>query len=145
MSVYVKSGATVIRYGLLGLFLNLLFCASAISADSGRSGMLATGDDPALIANSHASAPADLKIDYMVSMVDAVNHNFMVTMTLEGVSDDTLVLKMPVWTPGYYWIQNYPKNLSVLEIRDAAGKEYPFVKTSKNVWKVATNGAGSLT
>jgi predicted metalloprotease with PDZ domain len=145
MSVNVKTGATVIRYGLLGLFLNLLFCVSATCAASISPGLPGTGDDPALTANSPASDPADLRIDYMVSMDDAVNHNFRVTMTLEGITKDTLVLKMPVWTPGYYWIQNYPKNLSRLEIRDAAGRECPLRKTSKNVWKVATGGAGSLT
>jgi predicted metalloprotease with PDZ domain len=96
-------------------------------------------------ATSAASAgPEDLRISYVVTTDDAVNHNFRVTMTLEGVSEDTLVLKMPVWTPGYYWIQNYPKNLSRLEIRDAAGRDCPFLKTSKNIWKVATGGASSL-
>ncbi|MDZ7635681.1 MAG: hypothetical protein U5L72_15115 [Bacteroidales bacterium] len=84
-------------------------------------------------------------IKYRVSMDDAVNHNFRVTMTLAGVTGDSILLKMPVWTPGYYWIQNYPKNLSRLEIRDAAGQTRAFRKTSKNAWQVATGGAGSLT
>ncbi len=145
MSEYVKSGATVIRYSLLGLLLNLLLCVPATPAGSISHGIPQTGDDQALIANSPASAPAGLKIDYMVSMDDARNHNFRIKMTLEGVSEDTVVLKMPVWTPGYYWIQNYPKNLSRLEIRDAAGRDCPFLKTSRNIWKVATGGASSLT
>jgi len=78
-------------------------------------------------------------------MDDAVNHNFRVTMTLEGISQDTVVLKMPVWTPGYYWIQNYPKNLSRLEIRDGAGRECAFTKTAKNAWQVYAGGADRLT
>lgn len=90
-------------------------------------------------------APSSLTIKYRVSMADALNHNFRVTMSLEGISADTLVLKMPVWSPGYYWIQNYPKNLSRLEVRDASGKERPAVKSSKNAWQVITGGAASLT
>lgn len=78
-------------------------------------------------------------------MEDAKNHNFRVRMIMKGDINDTLVLKMPVWTPGYYWIQNYPKNLSRLEIRDAEGRQCPFWKTSKNAWKVVTGGTGSLT
>ncbi len=96
-------------------------------------------------STSASAAPEDLRINYLVSMDDARNHNFRVTMTLEGVSDDTLVLKMPVWTPGYYWIQNYPKNLSRLEITDAAGQKCAFRKISKNVWKVVTGGAETVT
>lgn len=120
----VKSGAPVFCYSLLTQIVNLLLLISLTSTAS--------------------SATGDMRIAYHVSMDDAVNHNFRVTMTLDGVSTDTLVLKMPVWTPGYYWIQNYPKNLSRLEIRDAAGKECLYRKTSKNVWKVATGGAGTL-
>ncbi len=93
----------------------------------------------------HVSVSEDFRISYRVSMDDAVNHNFRVTMTLEGVSKDTLELKMPVWTPGYYWIQNYPKNLSRLEITDAAGQKCAFRKTSKNVWNVVTGGAETVT
>jgi len=97
-------------------------------------------------STSAASAgPEDLRISYVVSMDDARNHNFRVTMTIDGVTADTLVLKMPVWTPGYYWIQNYPKNLSRLKITDTAGRECPLWKKSKNTWKVYTGGAGSLT
>ncbi|MRR24496.1 hypothetical protein EG830_16105, partial [bacterium] len=107
--------------------------------------MNSSAGSPDSAASIAFTASEDLRISYLVSMDDARNHNFRVTMTLEGVSEDTLVLKMPVWTPGYYWIQNYPKNLSRLEVRDAAGTECLYRKTSKNVWKVATGGAGSLT
>ena len=125
MNSSLKSGTPYVRFVWTVQLVGLLLFSTATSA--------------AFVG------PEDLKISYVVSMDDALNHNFRVTMTLEGVSTDTLVLKMPVWTPGYYWIQNYPKNLSRLEIRDAAGRDCPFLKTSKNIWKVATGGAGSLT
>jgi predicted metalloprotease with PDZ domain len=92
-----------------------------------------------------AANDSGIDISYTVSMEDARSHNFRVSMTLEGLTADTLVLKMPVWTPGYYWIQNYPKNLSRLEIRNASGEECIYWKKSKNVWKVVTGGSGSLT
>jgi len=125
MNSSLKSGTPYVRFVWIVQMVGLLLFSTATSAAS--------------------VGPEDLRISYTVSMDDALNQNFRVTMTLEGVSTDTLVLKMPVWTPGYYWIQNYPKNLSRLEIHDAAGRECPYLKTSKNVWKVATGGAGSLT
>lgn len=118
-------GAASFSTGVLTLLISVLLSVSATSFA--------------------AAASEDLRISYAVSMDDAMNHNFRVTMKLEGVSKDTLVLKMPVWTPGYYWIQNYPKNLSRLEVRDAAGNACTFRKTSKNVWQVITGGAESLT
>jgi predicted metalloprotease with PDZ domain len=121
MNIHSRSSASAFRYGLLVLLLSLFISATA------------------------ASVPADYAIKYRVSMDDAANHNFRVTMTLEGVTGDSIMLKMPVWTPGYYWIQNYPKNLSRLEIRNAAGETCAFRKISKNAWQVATGGSGSLT
>jgi predicted metalloprotease with PDZ domain len=124
MNIKFKSGTPGYRYSLLTLIVNLLLLVSLISPASPATG--------------------DLRINYRVSMDDAANHNFRVSMTLKEVSTDTMVLKMPVWTPGYYWIQNYPKNLSRLEITDGSGRECPIRKTSKNVWKVATGGSGTL-
>ncbi len=143
----IRFGTVSLRFGLLALIVNLLLCVSVFSvAFTGCSarGTLITSAGSQDTPISSASLSGDLRISYRVSMDDAVNHNFRVTMTLDGVSDDTLVLKMPVWTPGYYWIQNYPKNLSRLEIRDTSGRECHFLKTSKNEWQVVTGGAGSL-
>ncbi|MHC1733608.1 MAG: M61 family metallopeptidase [Bacteroidales bacterium] len=143
----IRFGTVSPRYGLLTQLVNLLLCVSVFSVaitGCSASGTLIASAGSQDTAISSASSSGDLRISYRVSMDDAVNHNFRVTMTLDGVSDDTLVLKMPVWTPGYYWIQNYPKNLSRLEIRDGSGRECAIRKTSKNVWKVATGGSGTL-
>ena len=121
MNNHSKSAVSVNPYRLLALVVNLALCVST------------------------ALAQEDPGIRYKVSMEDAVNHNFRVTMTLEGVTGDSILIKMPVWTPGYYWIQNYPKNLSRLEFRDAAGETCAFRKRSKNAWQVATGSTGSLT
>lgn len=143
----IRFGTVSLRFGLLTLLVNLLLfvsvCSVALTGCSARGTLIASAgsQDTAI---SSASSSGDLRISYSVSMDDAVNHNFRVTMTLDGVSDDTIVLKMPVWTPGYYWIQNYPKNLSRLEIRDTSGRGCHFLKTSKNEWQVVTGGAGSL-
>ena len=117
MNIDSKSGRSVFQDSLPVLVLSLLLFATVTSAAF--------------------AGPEALRISYVVSMDDALNHNFRVKMTLEGVSEDTLVLKIPVWTPGYYWIQNYPKNLSRLEIHDAAGRECPeFEKLTKQKYNV---------
>ncbi len=85
------------------------------------------------------------RISFTVAMDDAIRHNFRVTMTLTGIQQDLTVLKMPVWTPGYYWIQNYPKNLSSLTVRDEDGNILTYEKTLKNAWKVKTAGVTTLT
>lgn len=165
MNILSGPDAILFRSRLLTLIVNMVLgfsVSSATLAGCTASVMQAASEgSPALVSPglpatatsstpiegciSPASLSGELIINYMVSMNDAVNHNFRITMTLDGVRTDTLMLKMPVWTPGYYWIQNYPKNLSRLEIRDATGRECHFLKTSKNIWKVATGGADKLT
>jgi|GEM_PF-5950122 hypothetical protein len=78
MNIKVKLGAPIFRYSLLTLIVNLLLLISLTSPASPATGAL--------------------RINYRVSMDDAVNHNFRVTMTLEGVSGDSIMLKMPVFT-----------------------------------------------
>ncbi len=137
-----RAGAVPFRDLFLTLTITLLLFASDASGICGASAGL---NEPGFTSGYPEVDPGHYTISYDVSMDDAVNHNFRITMTIEGVSEDTLVLKMPVWTPGYYWIQNYPKNLSRLDVRDAAGRECPFSKTSKNTWEVYTGRTDKLT
>lgn len=99
----------------------------------------------ALALISLAVNGADPDITFTVSMDDAANHNFRVTMTMTGLQQDYTVLKMPVWTPGYYRIQNYPKDLCCLTVKDDNGNLLAFEKTLKNAWKVSTSGVSTFT
>ena len=46
-------------------------------------------------------------IQFNVSVPDPSSHAYHVTMSLSKWNTDTLLLKMPNWTPGYYQLMNY--------------------------------------
>lgn len=78
-------------------------------------------------------------IDYVVAF-DTAHHYLDVTMRYSGEHPDTLTLKMPVWAPGYYEIQDFPKHLCDFASRDAEGNELEWVKQGKNSWRIVASG-----
>ena len=53
-------------------------------------------------------------------------------------------LMLPVWSPGYYVVQDYAKNVQDLVVRTSDGRTLEVTMPSKNRWRVATGGASSL-
>jgi len=83
-------------------------------------------------------------IKYTVSIEKPASHVFAVTLTYDDISGPYIELKMAVWTPGYYWIENYPKNVNNFDVKDENGKKLQWEKTSKNVWRVYCAGVKSI-
>lgn len=70
---------------------------------------------------------------------------FLVSMELSGVKQDTLVLKMPAWTPGYYQLLHFADQVSNFSASDAKdGSALNFSKSGRNTWKVATRKAAAV-
>ncbi|HOW08599.1 MAG TPA: PDZ domain-containing protein [Bacteroidales bacterium] len=83
-------------------------------------------------------------IEYTISMENPNNHYFHISLYFSGLKDDNTELKMPVWTPGYYMIMDYPKNVLNFRVTEASGKELLWKKTAKNRWKINTAGVKSI-
>ena len=56
----------------------------------------------------------------------------------------TLDLLMAVWTPGSYLVREYERNVEALTAT-GGGQPLPVDKTTKNRWRVTTNGARDIT
>jgi len=91
------------------------------------------------------SAQTAAPVVFTVSMPQPASHIFHITMRVTGLSGVTQDFKMPVWTPGYYRIIDYARNVTDLRARDAAGHELAFEKTTWNTWRVVTDGASTVT
>jgi predicted metalloprotease with PDZ domain len=77
-------------------------------------------------------------LSYTVAMPQPENHLFIVTLEINGLEEETLDLKMPVWTPGSYLIREYAR---LLQDFQAVGEDYqplPWQKKAKNHWQVDT-------
>ena len=71
---------------------------------------------------------------FTVSMEDPHTHYYHVVLRCEGLKGETQNFKLPAWTPGYYWIMDYAKNVLNFEAADGTGNPLYWVKTSKNTW-----------
>ncbi|UYQ94850.1 hypothetical protein MKQ68_07060 [Chitinophaga horti] len=94
-----------------------------------------------LLAASTLSArqkPAD--IHFTVDAQRPGSAYFHVTMICENTGKDALRVKLPAWTPGYYWLINYAKNVVNFRAQSAAGKDLRWEKTNKNTWSIAGKG-----
>jgi len=95
------------------------------------------------VAFAHTPLPQG-KISFTVSMENPASHSFHVEMKCEGIKKDTLSLKMPVWTPGYYQRLDFANNVENFRLVDAKGNEIRWKKVSGNTWQLENN-ANSFT
>src|SRR5260221_8832246 len=91
-----------------------------------------------------SDAAGSVKISYIVTFPEAQAHYAEVEMNISGLNQNSLDLKMPVWTPGSYLVREFSKNV---EFFRAMSKDKILVsaKTQKNCWHINTTGISSLT
>jgi predicted metalloprotease with PDZ domain len=86
---------------------------------------------------------AETKISFSISVLHPETQEVQVEMKLEGFTEDTLVLKMPQWMPGYYQIMNYAENVEELHCT-AAGKAVQVFHQKTNTWLIAKNTSAEV-
>ncbi len=88
---------------------------------------------------SHSLYSQKNSISFTVSMDDPSAHIFHVAMTCAGLKEDSIDLKMPVWTPGYYQRLDFANNIANFTAADHSGKMLGWRKVSGNTWRVANH------
>lgn len=89
-------------------------------------------------------AANNIKIHYDVTFPEAQAHYADIEMTISGLHQNTIVLKMPVWTPGSYLVREFEKNVEGFGV-NANGASLPFIKTRKNWWSIHIQGKTVIT
>lgn len=95
-----------------------------------------------LISGFRAAAAqnGDLKISYTVSLQNPASQQFRVTTEISDINQPRIDLSLPTWTPGWYTIENYAKNLLRFRVTDNTGKILPHTMSRKQTWNVDTRG-----
>ena len=96
-------------------------------------------------ATSAFAAKPDGTMAFVVSMEQPNTHLYHVVFHCDGLKGETQEFKMPVWTPGYYVIMDYPKNVVNFGAEDGANHALAWEKTAKNIWRVKSGEATSVT
>lgn len=81
---------------------------------------------------------------FTVSMDRPNSHYYHVVFRCDGIKAETLDFKMPAWTPGYYQIMDYAKNVLNFRAADGADNPLSWEKTAKNTWRVKSGKAPSV-
>jgi predicted metalloprotease with PDZ domain len=78
---------------------------------------------------------------FTVSMERPSTHYYHVVMRCEGLKGQTQDFRMPVWTPGYYQVMDYARNVLNFSAADGQGQPLAWDKTAKNTWRVRSGEA----
>ena len=89
-----------------------------------------------ILSISTTSGAADVKMAFTVSMDEPNSHTYQVVLQCEGISEETVNLKMPAFTPGYYRILDFAKNVREFSAEDKSGKPLGWAKTGDNEWQI---------
>ncbi len=85
-----------------------------------------------------------LNLTFTLSMERPHTHYFQVNLQITGLAADYLDLKLPNWTPGYYRLMDYARNVINFKARDEAGNSLICSKTAKNVWRIKKGRARNV-
>lgn len=89
-------------------------------------------------------AAGAVQISYTVTFPEAQAHYANVEMNISGLNQNSLNVKMPVWTPGSYLVREFSKNVESFSVM-SNDKMLTAQKTRKNCWHVNTAGVSSIT
>lgn len=93
-----------------------------------------------LCASPVAGQDKLFRIDHTVSVQNPDAQLFHVISEVKNIKQPRLELSLPTWSPGYYIIQNYAKNLLRFKITDANGTPLAHRMTRPQTWVVNTSG-----
>lgn len=119
--------------GLTWLLILLLGLIAGCRVNSGHPGVMAGG-----------AVEARSAMSFTISMEDPASGRFQVVFNYEGVQGNSLELKMPAWSPGYYRILNFAASVEDFRAEDGKGQVLAWEKSSANTWKIKTGGTRVL-
>lgn len=94
--------------------------------------------------NALYAQKSNLQIDYTVTLSDPATKQFHITTEIKNINQPNLNLSLPTWTPGWYVVENYGKNLLRFKITDSIGKQLIYKRTRKQTWSLDTRNIKSI-
>ena len=95
-----------------------------------------------LAANAVHAAPDSMA--FTVSMPQPATHTLHVQFRCEGLKGELQDFKLPAWSPGYYGIGDYARNVFNFGAADGSGHPLPFERTARNTWRVVAANAAAI-
>lgn len=71
---------------------------------------------------------------FTISAPRAAEHIFNVKLESDNWNEDSLLLKMPRWAPGYYQLMNFPATVDHMKASSSTESDIPVRKVNENTW-----------
>lgn len=95
-------------------------------------------------ASSANAQNKNFRVDYTIKVASVDGQLFHVTTDVKNINQQQLDLSLPIWTPGWYTIENYAKNILRFKITDDKGNRLSQWMTRKQTWRVDTKGVKNI-
>src|SRR5258708_11532766 len=93
-----------------------------------------------VVAPAAMAQDRGLAIEHTVKVADIPGQLFHVTTDIKNINQPALDLSLPVWSPGWYVIENYAKNVLRFRVTEPGGRELRPAQVRKQTWRIDTSG-----
>ncbi len=97
------------------------------------------------MAPAAAAQVGRLEIEYTIKVADIPGQLFHVTTDIWNINQPALELSLPVWSPGWYTIENYAKNILRFRVTEPSGRQLRPALVRKQTWRIDTRGISRIT
>ena len=97
-----------------------------------------------ILVTFSASASA-FRSEYSVTVKDTAAHLFHVKAEFSEIDQPSLDVQLPVWSPGWYTIENYAKNIVRFTVMGASGDTLAHPMIHKSAWRIDTRRQKHIT
>ena len=98
-----------------------------------------------LIAPAAVAQDKRLEIEYTFKVTDIPGQLFHVTTDIKNINQPARELSLPVWSPGWYTIENYAKNIFRFRVTEPGGRQLRPALVRKQTWRIDTRGISRIT
>src|SRR5437867_12894230 len=98
-----------------------------------------------LLAPDATAQERRLSIEYTVKVADIPGQLFHVTTDIRNINQPALEVSLPVWSPGWYVIENYAKNILRFRVSEPGGRQLRTELVRKQTWRIDTKGISHIT
>jgi predicted metalloprotease with PDZ domain len=98
-----------------------------------------------LLAPAAAAQGGRLEIEHTVKVADIPGQLFHVTTDIRNINQPVLELSLPVWSPGWYVIENYAKNILRFRATEPGSRQLRPAQVRKQTWRIDTRRISRLT
>jgi len=94
----------------------------------------------AVPAAAGAQSRTPFRAEYTVEVRDTTAHLFHVTATFSNLRQPRLDVALPIWTPGWYTLEYYARNVRRFMVTDGAGTRLAAPLSRAQTWTIDTQG-----